>query len=168
MLLSERTISANFVTVTGGDCAKIYIGVGISWVLASTSTAMLFFLRVRALYWDNFAVKGFFTLLWLSVVGGAVTVPVALSASGRRLVHYVPGESYCLDTGTYPGYAGLSMIMPAIYDTLVFLAISYRLFPSYTINRNVAWIERIKLFFTGHDLPGLSKALLQGGQQYYL
>lgn len=55
--------------------------------------------------------------------------------------------------------------MPPIFDTLVFGFISYRLA---TRHANDSDHSHWQTFFTGKSLPQLSKAMLQGGQQYYL
>lgn len=51
-------------------------------------------------------------------------------------------------------------------DTLVFFAISYRIVSSAMVSST--WSARVKSFFMGDGLLNLSKALLQGGQVYYL
>jgi hypothetical protein len=56
--------------------------------------------------------------------------------------------------------------MHAIYDTLVFLAISFRIL-SYTVVGDT-FEARVKSFFRGTGLPNLSRSILQGGQLYYL
>jgi hypothetical protein len=57
------------------------------------------------------------------------------------------------------------VVLNAVYDTLVFLAISYRII-SYTIIGD-SWSARVKTFFGANGLPRLSKGLLHGGQLYY-
>ena len=152
--------------MTGADdCAALLVADGVAWVFASAGTALLFFFRVRALYHDTPVVIVIFGLLWLSVVAGALTLPIS---NGTQASHILPDEKYCIVTATFPGYAGLVIILPAIYDTLVFFAVSYRLYPAQEVGETTTWKERIGLFFTGQGLPKLSKALLQGGQQYYL
>jgi hypothetical protein len=53
-----------------------------------------------------------------------------------------------------------------VNDTLVFLAISYRMTSFAMVNST--WRARTKSFFTGDGLYYLSKVLLQSGQVYYL
>jgi hypothetical protein len=60
----------------------------------------------------------------------------------------------------------MPIIANAIYATLIFLAISYRII-SYTTIGN-SWTSHAKSFFTADGLPRLSRALLQSGQQFYL
>lgn len=58
------------------------------------------------------------------------------------------------------------IFLNTVNDTLVFLAISYRILKHTT--RGDSWRARAKSFLAGDGLPKLSKALLQGGQLYYL
>ncbi|KIM86339.1 hypothetical protein PILCRDRAFT_4842 [Piloderma croceum F 1598] len=55
-------------------------------------------------------------------------------------------------------------IATAAYDTLVYIAISWRL-ASFGMSDH--WKSRVKTFVTGGELSGLSKVLLQSGQAYY-
>lgn len=56
--------------------------------------------------------------------------------------------------------------MTCINDTLVFLAISYRLAGDAATERS--WWARIKSFVKGDGLYSLSRSILQSGQVYYL
>ena len=147
------------------NCAALFLATGISWVFGSAGTALLFFFRIRALYRESLVVVGVFAFLWLSVIAGALTLPIS---NGTKAAHVLPGELYCVSLATFPAYAGSAIIIPAVYDTLVFFAVSYRLYPTQEASDYTTWKQRIGLFFTGKGLPRLSKALLQGGQQYYL
>lgn len=71
---------------------------------------------------------------------------------------------YCIDSGVKKFVIGAGF-MPPIFDTLVFGFISYRLATRHANDRDHShW----RTFFSGKALPRLSKAMLQGGQQYYL
>jgi len=65
-----------------------------------------------------------------------------------------------------PSYGSAPIILNAVNDTLIFIAISYRIL-MHTAYPGDSWWARAKLFFTADGLPRLSKALLQGGQLYY-
>jgi len=54
----------------------------------------------------------------------------------------------------------------AIFDTLIFLAISWRLASSSMIGDS--WRDRLRSFVRGEGLLGVSKVLLRGGQSYYI
>jgi hypothetical protein len=63
-------------------------------------------------------------------------------------------------------YTTVPIVLTAVNDTLVFLAISYRMVSSAMVS--CTWSARARSFFTGEGLHQLSKALLQSGQVYYL
>ena len=73
----------------------------------------------------------------------------------------------CINQGT-DAFIVSSIIIPLINDTLVFLAISWRLsrvsYDPYTLKT----ASGIKFFIFGDYLPGFSKAMFRDGQAYYL
>ncbi|KZV76665.1 hypothetical protein PENSPDRAFT_680016 [Peniophora sp. CONT] len=146
----------------------LYIALGICWAVGSAFTALLFLLRVWDLYRNNFMVVGFFAFAWLCVIGGAMTVPIAgrnQAASGHLLEH----ETFCITLGiAYPAYTGSSVIIPAIHDILIFIVVTYHLFPSYNVPEHITWRKWSTLFFTSNSLPRLYEAMVQNGQKYYL
>lgn len=60
---------------------------------------------------------------------------------------------------------GASYIAIALYDTVVFLAISWRVLSD--LKTGNSWKSRVISFFTGMGLFKLSRALLRNGQLYY-
>jgi hypothetical protein len=101
----------------------------------------------------------------------------------------IPGTNRFQDPGAKPTFE-ISMYAVLVFDTCVFLAISYKLAQTIVIRNRVvdlelergedgsgddtnttsttagwAWWSRI---ISGRALPRLSRAILQGGQQYYL
>jgi hypothetical protein len=60
----------------------------------------------------------------------------------------------------------IPMILTVVYDTLIFLMISYRVVSISMVSDT--WSARAKSFVRGDGLHHLSKALLQSGQAYYL
>ena len=127
-------------------------------------TSLLFFFRTRAIFNKNPWIIALFAALWLAVLGGCLALIVdifeptlANSASNTTAL--------CLDSGINP-YAAATTIVPLINDTLVFLAISWRLsrnsYEPYTLKSG------IRFLIFGDYLPVFSKALLQDGQAYYL
>ena len=99
-----------------------------------------------------------FSLLWLSVVGGTVTAPVGLKGAP------IGSTDYCMVSGAEV-YVSASVIIPLVYDTAVFFAITYRLAASpYALATTEAGFWKA---LAGNYLPGLSKLLLKDGQSYY-
>ena len=75
----------------------------------------------------------------------------------------VGGSSYCQDAFV-PNTAYAAIIAPLVHDTLVFIAISWKLVK----NSHVDGKEGIKVMMFGRHLPDFTKALLLDGQRYYL
>jgi hypothetical protein len=97
-------------------------------------------------------------MLWVIDGGMELTVPLGVHA-----VH-IPGTKYCIDSQP-EHYVIAGGIFPVIFDTFVFLAISYKIASSHsTLDAKVS----CKTVVSGKALPRLSRAILQGGQQYYL
>lgn len=119
----------------------------------------LFFIRLIAVYSHDKYIVILFGFCWLAVLG---------------IFSYISIEGMARCAGVNRSDAQCFMIQPtdawvyiatAIYDTLMYLAISWRLASMATVNR---WQDRLKSFVTGAGLGWLSKVLLQGGQVYYL
>ncbi|EED79147.1 predicted protein, partial [Postia placenta Mad-698-R] len=131
-----------------------------SCLLVSTSTtSLLFFLRIRAIFRNNKPVVIAFFILWLGVLGGSMTVPFALV--GENL----GPTKYCADAVAKP-FAGSIIIVPMIHDTIVFLAISTRLIMN--SRRETTLQGQLRMFFSGRYLPTISAVLLKDGQLYYV
>lgn len=62
-------------------------------------------------------------------------------------------------------FASVPVVVNAVNDTLIFLAISYNII-SHPIVGNT-WHARAKSFFVAGRLPRMSRGLLQGGQLFY-
>jgi hypothetical protein len=80
-------------------------------------------------------------------------------------VEHIPYTRRCTE-GVAHSYTFVPIIVTAVNDTLVYVAISYRLATISMVSGT--WRARAKSFFTGNGLHSLSKALLESGQVYYL
>jgi hypothetical protein len=117
---------------------------------------LLFFLRARAIYNRNTILVFFLFLMWLSVLGTAAIVPIIATTAN------IGTTDYCIDVAV-KSYASAATITPLVHDTIIFLAISLRLFGNSHVTR-----RNFKAFVTGEYLPQFSKAILKDGQLYYL
>ena len=142
-----------------GHCAKVELISCLMHALAISSTALLFFFRVRAIFDRNKLVVAFFALLWVMVVAGTLAVIPGVAGAN------IGPTNYCMLIKSEP-YVATAAVIPLVNDTLVFLAISWRLMECAHAEMSVRTGLRI-LAFGDHLLP-LSKALLQDGQMYYL
>ncbi|KZP10010.1 hypothetical protein FIBSPDRAFT_1051548 [Athelia psychrophila] len=159
--LSRTTAAADLVLITiftfapTGHCAQL-----VGWPLMcvatrTTCTSFLFFLRVRAVYLRSRSVTALFGILWLITVILTIFSYVSVRAGDTP---------YCLNFHiqhfTYPS------ISTFVYDTFVFIAISYRLTANAATEQS--WRARLQSVVTGKGLFSISRALMISGQLYYL
>jgi hypothetical protein len=101
-----------------------------------------------------------FGLMWLAVLGTSLIIPIA-----TRGVNIGP-TPYC-SLGDLAPYAETIGLNPGLFDTAVFLAISYRLVGNTHVEYR-SWRQKARAFFTGAYLPSFSKSLFIDGQLYYM
>ncbi|KAF7349071.1 hypothetical protein MVEN_01429000 [Mycena venus] len=151
--------SALFGTYPLGWCSVAGILVLSSYAIAMMANSLLFFLRARAIFNKNPYLVAFFFCLWLSVVAAAIALPTSEKAGT------IGPTAYCMILDSKP--YGIAMgITPVIHDTVLFLAISWRLFGNSYVDHGLK--GNLRAFFTGEYLPQFSKAVLKDGQLYYL
>lgn len=129
------------------------------YTVAVACTSLLIFLRVRAVFEKNRYIVVFFAISWLAVFGSCLTV-----TQGRQGGEIGP-TNYCI-TLHLQEYISSSVIAPLANDTLVFLAISWKLMKNTHVEDGVKAGFRAIVF--GDSMPAFSRALLRDGQVYYL
>ncbi|XP_006456228.1 hypothetical protein AGABI2DRAFT_77336, partial [Agaricus bisporus var. bisporus H97] len=130
---------------------------GVSCTLVHLTASFIFLQRLWAVYALHRLVKIVFFVLWLGANGLMTT-----SIYGARLGH-IPGTGYCTYLEVHP-YVSAAGFMLASFDTAVFVAISYKISISHGGGRiGINWDTIV----SGRALPRLSRAVLQGGQQYF-
>ncbi|KAJ6454666.1 hypothetical protein C8R45DRAFT_1222782 [Mycena sanguinolenta] len=143
------------------NCEALALGWAICAVLSQTFTAMLFYLRVTAVWHDSKIVYVVFFILLMGVPAASITAPL-----GVRSAHIGP-TMQCITTSV-PGNIEAAVIIPLVNDTAIFLAITYRILDN-TIPGDSPVRGRLSVFFFGGaGLSALSHALLQSGQHFYL
>ncbi|KZP26073.1 hypothetical protein FIBSPDRAFT_1041124 [Athelia psychrophila] len=141
------------------NCTAFSAGLIMSSAVAIASTSFLFFLRVRAVYLQSRAITILFGALW--VVTASIGIGFAtLEVRGAERVPHTP---YC--TNTAIKYNFIPLTMTFILDTMVFLAISYRLAAD-TVTAG-DWRSCVLSVVTGKGLFSISRSLMKGGQLYY-
>jgi len=140
------------------DVRLLFVDNHIFFVIGGPATSLLFFLRVRAVYNRSRIITAFFGILWLGITGTSILITIGTTDS------HIPYTRRCIE-GLAPIYTTVPIILTAVNDTLVFLAISYRMVFSAMVRST--WRARARSFFMGEGLHQLSKALLQSGQVYY-
>ncbi|KAF8199057.1 hypothetical protein BJ912DRAFT_950735, partial [Pholiota molesta] len=153
-------LSGNIFSTAGtGNCIHFETVTDAFYPISISCTALLFFFRLRAIYnQDRIVVVGFF-LLWLGVLASTILIPIGI------LGGYIGNTKYCVDVDV-PNSAYAGIFAPLIHDTMVFLAISWRLARNSHMEMNFQ--EGIKVAIFGRYLPTFTKSLLRDGQRYYL
>ena len=126
---------------------------------ASSANTYLICLRGKAVFAHNKLLVRAFNLLWAVTTVCYFMAPFAVTTIRIGLTQR------CAD-GEIQRYGVVGIVIAAAYDTLVFLAITYRLFMFHVTGGT--WSTRMSTFFTGAGMGRVAKALLQTGQLYYL
>lgn len=125
-----------------------------------SSTALLFFLRVRAIFQHKYITAGFF-ILWVAVLGGSLTAVLSLSG-----VH-VGNTKYCTFSN-FKSYRSAANITLAVFDTCVFISITCYLLTTQVSSKSEETTPKARFNLLGKYLPVFSRAVLQDGQKYYM
>jgi hypothetical protein len=112
---------------------------------------------VHAVYGGQRLITCFFGFLWLCVVGAATLIPIGIDTTKI--------ESLCTPS-RFHSYVSAPGAFITVYDTSVFLAISYRLLSD--SRTEYAFGEMMRAHFRGAGLHHLSLALFKDGQKYYM
>ncbi|KAF7376714.1 hypothetical protein MSAN_00088400 [Mycena sanguinolenta] len=94
-----------FLVAPVKNCNALAITLDICLILSQTSTALLFFLRVTAVWYESKIAYAVFSILWIAVLGAGIT-----SLLGVRAAHIGP-TTKCLIT-TVPPNIEVAAIMP--------------------------------------------------------
>ncbi|KAJ7914792.1 hypothetical protein B0H13DRAFT_1611182 [Mycena leptocephala] len=159
--------STLFLTYPLNHCvlARKFYEVGCA--ISVPANSLLIFLRARAIFNGNRYLVLFFFFLWLTVAGAAIMPAIP----GMIIATNIGPTRYCATASGKPDYTSIFTIAPPIHDTVIFVAISWRMYQSsHFENSRVdrGLIEVIKASVTGQYLPQFSRAVLKDGQLYYL
>ncbi|KZP28288.1 hypothetical protein FIBSPDRAFT_947870 [Athelia psychrophila] len=150
---------ALFAIAPVDNCQAVEWSAGVFSVLAAASTSFLFLLRVRAVYSYSVVVTTLFGCLWLSMIAATAYYVKGLTAQ------HIPTTRRCTESGMHNYLLAIPSVGLGVTDTIVFVAISYRLVGN-SINADAGgWV---RAFVTGDGLYTMSKALLKSGQVYFI
>lgn len=142
------------------------------------TSALLFFLRVRAIFFASRAASVYFFLLWLAVLGSCARVSSVMHASTESnsvsTKFNAPHKDLSSQRGTLHfcelrqmEVACLSCNISAlVFDTIVFIALSWRIL--HFCAEDDAWSIRWRYFIGKLRLPYISESVLRGSQIYYM
>ncbi|KZP10265.1 hypothetical protein FIBSPDRAFT_711861, partial [Athelia psychrophila] len=142
------------------NCTFLAAMIGVSAVISLASTSFLFFLRVRAVYLRSRYATALFGALWIVTVSSTIWASTTLRAEHDSSPAVNGG---CIMTGLQAVPSPL--ISTFVNDTLIFLAISYRLTTNAVADGGRR--SRLMTIVNGKGLYSLSQLMLQTGQLYY-
>lgn len=140
------------------NCHALAKAIGWCGGFALPLNSLLFFFRIRAVFNQSRIIKTAFFILWLGTLGGGLTAPFGVDGT------HIGTTENCINTNV-KSYSSAGIVVVAIHDTSVFLAISLRLL-MYSLADT--WGQRFKSFFSGGGMGNMSRSLLKSGQLYYL
>ncbi|KAL4077065.1 hypothetical protein V8B97DRAFT_1378990 [Scleroderma yunnanense] len=138
-------------------CQTIQNVVSALFFISSSASDFLFLTRVRAVYYSSKLVRFAFIFLWIADVG-----TIGLLFTGIR-VSEIADTKHCVNNGGKE-YVAAAMLVPFFFDTMVYIFITVKLLSTRNLSeKKVTWRT-----FSGKSLSRVSRAIMQGGQQYYL
>ncbi|KAF9044941.1 hypothetical protein BJ165DRAFT_1527886 [Panaeolus papilionaceus] len=140
------------------DCRRFLRIVGAFYPITTPATSFLFFLRLRAVFDRDRVIVAVFAFIWIALFGSTFTVPIGLIGGN------IGPTKYCM-TVEIRKYIIAPTIISFIHDTLVLLAISWRLMTSTHTDPDIR--KGVKTMVFGDYLPSFSRALLHDGQRFY-
>ncbi|KDR82167.1 hypothetical protein GALMADRAFT_152929 [Galerina marginata CBS 339.88] len=163
--LATFTFGAIVITQPMKNCSVTVYGLSWMFTLLLSSTTLLFFFRVRAVYMDKKYVIAFFFLSWLGVVAGCIAETQSGGPAWSSIPY--PSNPYCLgDPINLLTLVTTMSTAPMANDVLSFCAITWRLMQISHVETTFKSSIQVMLF--GHYLPAFSRALLRDGQVYFL
>jgi len=140
------------------NCTALEYAITSCWAFGVSSSSFLFLRRVQALYAESRIVIYSFWGLYIANVAVSILVPIGSRSAPIATTGYCVNESI-------QHYVAAVAFMSLAFDTSVFSFVSYKIATEHgKPGRRVT----LRTLITGEAFPRLSKAILQGGQQYYL
>ncbi|KZP29162.1 hypothetical protein FIBSPDRAFT_947163 [Athelia psychrophila] len=147
-----------FLFAPTGHCSPLTTFLAVCAVTRVLSTSFLFLLRVRAVYQRSTSVTALFSILWLTTAALNIFTNASMRAAPLNDTQYC--TYFQIQHSTYPSNSSF------VFDTSVFIAISYRLAADAATEKG--WRTRLQSIVTGKGLFSVSRALMISGQLYYL
>ena len=142
------------------DCKVMLYTFASLGVVAGWLSMLLFLFRVNSVYHDSLLAKGFFICMWMFACIGFLAIPTQYTATGPT-----PPNSLCTVL-SIKGFTSIALFPVAIFDLIVFGAISFRVVKVFTPHTH--WLGICKTFVTGADIGAIPRTLLRTGQLYVL
>ncbi|PFH50115.1 hypothetical protein AMATHDRAFT_145973 [Amanita thiersii Skay4041] len=139
-----------------GDCQKLQVAIGWCFCIAISSTTSLLLIRVYQLFKKHKIVVAAFSVLWLSVLGGSMTVPFSTFA------RHIEPTNYCINSGVNPE-SSVGVITSTVNDIFVVGAVTWKIVHAAQQSSSQKFTLRDWL-----NTKTIVNFSIQTGQQYYL
>ncbi len=142
-------------------CQAMIISINTACIVGMATTSFLFLKRAQAIFSEHPSAHWYWIVFYIAAMCTGIAQIFGITAE------HIPGTGYCT-MYKVKLYSTITYCIPGVFDTGVFIAISYKI--AYQAHQSdfdpdKNWASRL---FTSKTLPILSKAILQGGQQFYL
>ncbi|KIM58878.1 hypothetical protein SCLCIDRAFT_1218227 [Scleroderma citrinum Foug A] len=140
------------------NCQKLLNFSTACFFVSVASTDFLFLARVCAVYCHKKPIYITFILLWIVDVG-----VLCLFFTGLEVIP-IANTKHCINVSKNE-YVAASLLVSILFDTMVYIFVTAKLLSTRNSSeKKTTW----RTIFSGGSLPRLSRAIMQGGQQYYL
>ena len=156
-ILFDRPFASLKLATPVEDCQAVVLISCWFEAIALPLNSMLFLIRILGVFNGSTMIKIGFAVLWLATLCSFIAPFVA------RATHIGPTKKCQINKVSAGSSSGFFVI--AIYDTLVFIAITLRILSD---NLTAGWRAKMKMFFSGGQMGPIFRMVLQTGQLYYL
>jgi len=140
------------------NCRSVQISTTVCLFVSVASSDSLFLARACAVYYHKKPIYIAFILLWIADVG-----VLSLFFTGLDIIP-VANTKHCINVSK-DKYIVVPQLVSLLFDTMVYIFITMKLLSTRRPSeKKVTW----RTTFLGESLPRLSRAIMQGGQLYYL
>ncbi|KAI6016522.1 hypothetical protein EDC04DRAFT_527562 [Pisolithus marmoratus] len=142
------------------NCRLIAIISATFQIISTAAASYLFLRRVHAVYFGNKNVQYFFSLLWITGIGTSCLLLYDAIHSYREIAD----TKHCVRQQDWAALH-VAFAIPVVFDNLIYFAIMHKILSTHQTGQKRGW----RTFFSHpKGLPHFSRAVFQGGQQYYL
>ncbi|THU97367.1 hypothetical protein K435DRAFT_838662 [Dendrothele bispora CBS 962.96] len=163
--LCYESVNTAYVLGLIKDCHPAgYFSIVTFFAIEVNSIALLFFLRARAIFHDVPRMQMVLACLWALVFGSSILNFFVLHST-----NHLVKQKTCTQTDIESFYSMVSIGTLLVFDTVVYIAISYRLFQAFLFHeRDKPVFQKTCILLNGATLPTFSRSLFRDGQLYYL
>ncbi|THU77603.1 hypothetical protein K435DRAFT_701988 [Dendrothele bispora CBS 962.96] len=150
------------------NCKHMEFILPLTVAVSTNSISLLFLLRVRAVFHERRKAQIFFITFWL-ISAATSALFFKIGDIGQSIIN----PQKCAYRNLHPTFSLVAIGFFLVFDTIVYLAISFHLFRNFQFERNMENIlgagshRQTSSFFTGKCLPAFSRSFLRDGQLYY-